>query len=494
MRLPLRHWRYPLAMRLLVGLLLNFLLLAALFVALPGRSGLGWDLLLSSAVRERLLGVGDQLALSLAAAPRSEWPSLLQTAPAPTGVRYSIPQGMGDGGPRPRGERPPPRKPDGGFSAAPYSWPMPPADGDFAHGPPAPDRQRAPPGGFQSQREILADMVAVERRGWSEGFALRIPMQVNGQPVDLEVQAAGWVPLLRFLGIADWVLFFLLCLVATGLVWAPFAWRLTRALTALTRATQTIAQGRFDVRVPLARRDELGQLAESVNDMAARLERQVETQKQFVADVAHEVTAPLARLRVGLELLGSPPDARSANVQADLQDDAVQMSTLLDELLLFSRTGQTAGREAAVSCLLADLVQAAVEQETPGGTAIAAVKISVPVHLMVSVPPALVQRALANLVRNALRHGGVDIEVQAEAIGNTAQLGIRDRGPGVPPEALARLGEPFYRPDFARTREQGGTGLGLAIVRRCVAASKGTVVFRNRAGGGFEALMALPLA
>ena len=351
-----------------------------------------------------------------------------------------------------------------------------------------------PPGGAQTDRSILADMIAVERRGWRNGFAVRIPMQVRAQPVDLDVQAAGWLPLLRFLGIADWVSFGLLCLLATVLVWAPFAWRLTRAVTALTRATQTIAEGRFDARVALNRSDELGQLAESVNDMAARLERQVETQKQFVADVAHEVTAPLARLRVGLELLGIAPDARTTAVQADLQDDAEQMSTLLDELLLFSRTGQAAGRETARACPLSELVQAAVEQEAATIAAFAAVKISVPPNLKVLVPPALAQRALANLVRNALRHGRTEIEVQAEAIGGIAEISIRDRGPGVPTAALARLGEPFYRPDFARAREQGGTGLGLAIVRRCVAAANGTVVFRNRDGGGFEAVITLPLA
>lgn len=290
------------------------------------------------------------------------------------------------------------------------------------------------------------------------------------------------------------MLFALLCLLATGLVWTPFAWRLTRAVTALTRATQTIAEGRFDVRVPLVRRDELGQLAESVNDMAARLERQVETQKQFVADVAHEVTAPLARLRVGLELLSPAADARSRQVQADLHDDAEQMSALLDELLLFSRTGQTAGREPAQSLPLIDLVQAAVEQEAPTVLAFAAVKLSVPPDLKVAVPPALVQRAVANLIRNALRYGQVDVEVLAEATGSSAQITVRDRGPGVPPEALARLGEPFYRPDFARAREHGGTGLGLAIVRRCITAADGTVVFRNRDGGGFEAVVTLPLA
>lgn len=483
------RWRYPLAVKLLTGLLLNFALIAVLFVALPGHRGAGWDLLLTVPVRERLLTVGEQVASMLAEQPAARWPALLEAESARRGVGLDTrempgrgpPRGPPDagsaGGPdRPPGERPPP----------PPGWPEGPT-----HAPPGTPSWGAPPGGPQTSRGILADMIAVERRGWGEGFGVRIPMRVQGRPVDLDVQTTGWVALLRFLGIADWLLFLSLCLIATALVWAPFAWGLTRAIGALTRATRTIAQGRFDVRVPLVRRDELGQLADSVNDMAARLERQVETQKQFVADVAHEVTAPLARLRVGLALLGTPDDPRSATVQAGLEEDAQQMSTLLDELLLFSRTGQIADREAAQCCALIDLVQAAADQEAPNPEVFSAIRIRVPADLKVQAPAALVQRALANLIRNALRYGQTAVEIEAQAIGGQVEISIRDRGPGVPENALARLGEPFYRPDFARNRALGGTGLGLAIVRRCVAAADGQVLFRNREGGGFEVLLRL---
>lgn len=475
------RWRYPLALKLLAGLMLNFALIVALFVALPGRSGVGWDLLLTAPVRERLLGVGDQLGIALGEQAETQWAALLAAEGALHGVQLRV---------HPlRREGPPPHEDFAHGPQGPHGDQGPPRQG-----PPGAEPGRPPDGPPQASRRILADMIAVERRGWHQGFAVRIPMRVKGQPVDLDVRAPGWIALLRFLGIADWVLFAMLCLLATALVWAPFAWRLTRAIGALTRATQTIAQGRFEVRVPLHRRDELGQLADSINDMAARLDRQVETQKQFVADVAHEVTAPLARLRVGLELLGPAADARIAGVQADLDEDAQQMSVLLDELLLFSRTAQVSGQEAASVCALIDLVQSAAEQEAPRAEDLAALRIQVPADLKVRVPAALVQRALANLIRNALRHGQAAVEIEALPLGHQAQISIRDRGPGVPAAALDRLGEPFYRPDFARSRAQGGTGLGLAIVRRCVAAANGQVVFRNREGGGFEVLLSLPLA
>ena len=107
----------------------------------------------------------------------------------------------------------------------------------------------------------------------------------------------------------------------------------------------------------------------------------------------------------------------------------------------------------------------------------------------------MLERALSNLVRNSRRYAAEGTEpIELVADGGTAEvrLLVRDRGPGVPEAALARLGEPFFRPELARSRATGGFGLGLAIVRRCVAACNGEVRFRNRVGGGFEAEITLP--
>ena len=100
----------------------------------------------------------------------------------------------------------------------------------------------------------------------------------------------------------------------------------------------------------------------------------------------------------------------------------------------------------------------------------------------------MLERALANLVRNALRYaGGSAIELAAKREGERITIQVRDRGTGVPVAMLARLGEPFFRVEASRSRERGGFGLGLAIVRRCVDACEGQVAFRNRDAGGFEA-------
>jgi two-component system sensor histidine kinase CpxA len=107
--------------------------------------------------------------------------------------------------------------------------------------------------------------------------------------------------------------------------------------------------------------------------------------------------------------------------------------------------------------------------------------------------PDLLGRAIGNLLRNSLRYapGSGPVSLSATTEGTRVFLKVADQGPGVPEQALSQLGEPFFRPDVARSREKGGVGLGLAIVRSCVEACRGKVGFANRQPQGFEATIEL---
>jgi two-component system sensor histidine kinase CpxA len=128
--------------------------------------------------------------------------------------------------------------------------------------------------------------------------------------------------------------------------------------------------------------------------------------------------------------------------------------------------------------------------------AAARIELAVPAGLAARADAPLLSRALGNLVRNALRYTGdtAPIRITARQEDSRILISVEDEGPGVPAETLARLGEPFYRPEAARTRETGGTGLGLAIVRSAVAACGGEVRFANRAPRGFAAEIMLAAA
>jgi two-component system sensor histidine kinase CpxA len=274
------------------------------------------------------------------------------------------------------------------------------------------------------------------------------------------------------------------------LFWLPLVGGITRSLARLNRATERIAEGEFATRVELDRRDEIGQLGHSVNRMAERLDTLVNGQKRFLGDVAHELGSPLGRLQVATEILESRADPALQPQIADVREEVQHMAALVNELLAFTKAGLH-DRDVTLSTVpLAPLVQRVLAREDPARR----VTADLEPELSVLAEPVLLERALGNLIRNALRYApaGV-ITVSIQPAGPRAILTVADEGPGVPADALARLGEPFYRPDAARTSEAGGTGLGLAIVRASIAANRGSVTYRNRKPHGFEATIALGL-
>ena len=225
-------------------------------------------------------------------------------------------------------------------------------------------------------------------------------------------------------------------------------------------------------------------------------------QKRFLGDVAHELCAPLARLQLTLGIIEQravdDPQRRYAQTA---MEKAAQIAGLVDQLLAFSRAslGGSSLRLQSVDVLAA--ARSAVQHEVgeggaEGGGAGAKIRLEIPAELRAHADPDLLARALGNLLRNAIRHGGEagPITVQAEAAANGVMILVADTGPGVPEEELPKIFDAFYRVDTSRTRETGGVGLGLSIVKMCVEACGGTVTARNRPAGGLEIVVLLPAA
>ena len=478
----------PLYLKLWLWLALNLLLLAALLVVIAGRDGPGWRMVLTEPVRDRLVTIGADLGRVLAETPEDQWSTTLAQMGELYGVSFDIGRAPRDGGP--------PRKPGrdaAGFEKKPPPPPphAPPEGGEFGRPPPSPDggpTGSAPPP--RMDRRMRADLITL-RGGFVGPFQLTIPASIERTgraPMlyDVRANVGDLFGLLGFLGVRNWVLYPLLALGLSALWWLPFVWSITHTVARITHTTERIAEGEFDARIVANRRDELGQLAQSVNRMAGRLAGHLAAQKQFLADVAHEVASPLARLRVALGLLGaSPPGTLSEQTLQDMHDDLQQMADMLNDLLLFARTDIAAQKRVLAPVHVLNTATAAIERE--GATQRVVLRVEADLHAVAE--PATLERALANLVRNALRYAGdsAPIELIARRHGERVVLHVRDHGPGVPEALLARLGEPFFRVDASRSRDSGGFGLGLALVKRCVEACEGEVAFRNREGGGFEA-------
>ena len=273
--------------------------------------------------------------------------------------------------------------------------------------------------------------------------------------------------------------------------WLPFIRGLTRSIRQLTRATGQIAEGHFEVSLPLHRRDELGQLNHSIHQMAERLSGFVHGQKRFLGDIAHELCSPIARMQMAMGILEQRAENEQAEYVADVQAELEHMSTLINELLAFSKAQIATSGAALTTVNVADTVRRVLERENSSG---AQIETDVNSDLEVMAHPDYLFRSLANLVRNAIRYAGQGgpIVVSASNGGEDVHISVADNGPGLPEAELENVFKPFYRPEYARQRETGGTGLGLAIVRSCVEACGGSVSCRNRAPKGLIVDILLP--
>lgn len=283
-----------------------------------------------------------------------------------------------------------------------------------------------------------------------------------------------------------------LALLVTALCWIPLIRRFSRSLHAVQAGSADIAKGRFDVRIPVRGKDEFADLAASVRRMAEQLSQLIHGQHRFLADVAHELCAPLSRIQLSTGILtqnsgrGTPPTAVER-----LERDVAHMSALVGDLLSFTK-GAVHPPDLEPLPLDAIARQATAQEGAPG----ALVTVDVPPDLWVLADRDFLLRAIANVVRNAIRYAGDagPVAVSAHASGSKVILSVEDRGPGLPETALEEVFQPFFRPDGARTHGTGGAGLGLAIVKSCVEACGGKVSCRNRKPAGLEVTMELARA
>lgn len=275
-----------------------------------------------------------------------------------------------------------------------------------------------------------------------------------------------------------------LLLLLTALAYAVVR-RLLRPLDDIRAGAVRFGEGDFSQPIRPRRSDELGELAEQINTMASELRHRLDAKRGLLLAISHELRSPLTRARVNAELVeeGAARDA--------LLHDLAEMRDLVADLLESERlaTGHAALQTEAtdLNALVADVIAAHFADQ------------GIAVHASPGLPPLALDRArlrllLRNLLGNALRHGGdaagrpsVATALDADAV----RLIVRDHGPGVPEEQLARLAEPFYRPDAARQRSTGGVGLGLYLCRLVAQAHGGRLELRN-AHPGLEVTLHLP--
>ncbi|WP_446010185.1 sensor histidine kinase [Candidatus Electrothrix sp.] len=287
-----------------------------------------------------------------------------------------------------------------------------------------------------------------------------------------------------------WMVVATAVLLISALLWIPLVRHITKPIIRMTRATEEIARGNFNVSINEPRADEIGQLATSIKHMTFQLDEFVKGQKRFLGDAAHELGSPVARIQFGLGVLEQRLQGNNRERVQDVMEDVEEMSKLIRELLAFSRAEMNSSAVEVEEILLLPVVEAAVRREV---TPAVQLDVQVDPELSALASADLLTRALANLLRNAVKYAGEagPITVTAEKKDRQAILMVKDSGPGVAEEYLDRLFDPFFRPEPSRDRDSGGVGLGMAIVKTCVAACQGTVSARNREPHGFAVTITL---
>jgi heavy metal sensor kinase len=267
----------------------------------------------------------------------------------------------------------------------------------------------------------------------------------------------------------------------------------------LHRMTARITADHLDQRLPVATsNDELGRLAQTINDMIARLERSFTEIRRFTADASHELRTPLTALRTEVEVaLSKPTEAiDKQNLLGSILEECERLTRLTEQLLALAREDTRKGHQAYDLVDLAALVRGVVENMRPLAEA-KGLRVSLHDEALLTVrgDEVRLRQVFYNLLDNAIKYTAAcgEIEVDLEHRVGEAIIALRDTGIGIPAEHLPHVFERFYRVDKARTRAEGGTGLGLSIAQGIVAAHGGRIELDSTPGRGTVCTVTLPL-
>lgn len=349
----------------------------------------------------------------------------------------------------------------------------------------------------QARRDLDIDLVlldanrkpiAVYGRPCPDKTSVTSPVVRNGEPIGYVVACSErlgrrpppWRPLV---GVA----------VAAFMLWAAsglLSFRLSKPFHELAGVAEDLGRGRFQARARLhEQKGEAAVLGTALNDMAARIEKQLADQRALLATVSHELRTPLARIRLLVELARSRPGEEKT--LGDIEREVEEVDALVGELLASSRIDFAALEEKRF-----DLVGLAVEAMEKLDVDAALLEVDGQASL-VEGDATLLGRAITNLLNNAQKHADVITMVRIAERGDHLHLEVEDRGPGLPVGEEQRIFEAFYR--RPRGPEVSSTGLGLALVQRIAEAHGGTAYASNRADGlgaivGFSVRAAAPVS
>ncbi len=280
-----------------------------------------------------------------------------------------------------------------------------------------------------------------------------------------------------------------LLLVQTGilfiLLFGPLlwvAWRVSRPLKTLARAASDMRPGADETPVVESGPEDVRALTRAFNAMQSRIRAMLSDKDRMLGAVGHDLRTPLASLRVRVEHVDNEV------LREKMAATIAEMAAMLDDILSLARAGQPREQPEAtdLASLLGELVG---DYQAMGRPVDLAAEGALATR---TVRPASLRRALRNLIDNAVTYGGSATVGLTERADGSATISVDDTGPGIPPDRIAEMMEPFARGESSRNRDTGGSGLGLALARAIVLAEGGVLALVNRPEGGLSARITLP--
>lgn len=282
--------------------------------------------------------------------------------------------------------------------------------------------------------------------------------------------------------------------------------RIVKPLEEIRTGADKFRQGDFSYRLKVTGSDEVKELAKTMNQMAqdlkerlAKLKRIEDIQREFVANVSHELKTPIASIQGFAETLRDGADRDPEKSKPFLEIIAAhsrRISTIIEDLLSLSRIDDEKKIELEQRNLKEVLNSAISLASAMAAEKNIGIELNCDGEISASINATLFEQALLNLIDNAIKHSEIfgRVVVECRPSGEKIEISVKDFGCGIPPEHIGRIFERFYRVDKVKSRKQGGTGLGLSIAKHIVELHHGTIRVESKSGAGSTFTVRLPRA
>ncbi len=300
---------------------------------------------------------------------------------------------------------------------------------------------------------------------------------------DIIIQYAGYIALSFFAGLIAIALY----------LWMRPIWR---DLSKLDDVAAKFGQGEFQSRVNLPKRSAIWYLANTFDNMAERINRLINSHKELTNAVSHELRTPISRLRFAIEMLSEAKEEKSKQRFINsMNTDIEELEMLVSELLNYARFDRETPELELTQLDISTWLPGVINKIKAENNYVMLKFISLKSQetVIMDFDQKLIERALNNLIRNAVRYTSSTVEVYLECSKDNCSIFIDDDGPGIPAKDRKRMLEPFTRQDSSRNRKSGGYGLGLSIVQQIIKSHNGSITISTSVYGGASFRIDLPL-